>query len=266
MKGVRIEPDSRFRLKDHDPDGVKLAPGDKETTQAETATLVKRIGELQELLYAGHRHKVVVLLQGMDTAGKDGTIRRVLVETSPQGLRVASFKKPTQLELDHDYLWRVHAHAPAAGELVVFNRSHYEDILVVRVHSLVPKKVWSKRYAHINDFERLLTDCGTTVLKFFLHISRDEQRERLQSRLEDPTKKWKFEHGDLAERLKWDEYQAAYQEAIARTSTEWAPWHVVPSNRKWVRDWVVARTIVKSMERLKMRYPDPPDLTGVTIP
>jgi PPK2 family polyphosphate:nucleotide phosphotransferase len=249
----------------HDTDGASLTPGDKETTQAATEKLVKRLGELQELLYAEHGRKVLILLQGMDTSGKDGTIRKVLRETSPQGVRVVSFKKPTEVELDHDYLWRVHAQVPGRGEMVVFNRSHYEDVLVVRVHSLVPKSVWRKRYDQINEFERMLTEEGTTILKFFLHISREEQRERLQARLDDPTKRWKFQHGDLAERKLWNAYSRAYEDVLTKTSTKHAPWHVVPADRKWARDWIVANTIVRVMENLRMKYPDPPDVEDVTI-
>jgi len=246
-------------------DGAELAPGDKDTTQKATEKLVVRLGELQELLYAEHRHKMLIVLQGMDTSGKDGTVRKVLRETSPQGVRVVSFKKPTEVELDHDYLWRIHAQVPASGELVVFNRSQYEDVLVVRVHSLVPPKVWRQRYDQINEFERMLSECGTTILKFFLHISRDEQRERLQARLDDPTKHWKFQHGDLDERKLWNDYMRAYEDVLNRTSTKWAPWHVVPADRKWARDWIVAKTVVSAMEKLRMRYPEPPDLDGVKI-
>ncbi|HEX6096589.1 MAG TPA: PPK2 family polyphosphate kinase [Thermoanaerobaculia bacterium] len=241
------------------------AEGDKARTVERTAKLVDRIGELQELLYAEHERKVLIILQGMDTSGKDGTVRKVLRETSPQGVRVVSFKKPSEVELDHDYLWRVHAQVPGRGELVVFNRSHYEDVLVVRVHSLVPKIVWKKRYDHINAFERMLADEGTTILKFFLHISREEQRERLQARLDDPTKRWKFEHGDLAERRLWDDYMRAYEEVLEKTSTDWAPWTIVPADRKFMRDFLVAGAVVKALEKLKMQYPDPPDVEGVIV-
>lgn len=262
---LRIKPGRKLRLGDFDTDGLAFVPGDKETTQAATQKRVERIGELQELLFAGHQHRVLVVLQGMDTSGKDGTIRRVFGATSPQGVRVVSFKKPTELELDHDYLWRVHAQTPGRGELVVFNRSHYEDVLIVRVHSLVPGKVWRKRYDHIAELERMLADEGMTIVKFFLHISRDEQRERLQARLDDPTKRWKFQHGDLDQRKLWDDYIRAYEDAIERTSTRNAPWHVVPADRKWVRDWIVSGFIIEAMEKLKMRYPEPPDLDGVTV-
>ncbi|HET8774756.1 MAG TPA: PPK2 family polyphosphate kinase [Thermoanaerobaculia bacterium] len=238
---------------------------DKEKTQEQTAKLAQRIGALQELLYAEDKHKVLIVLQGMDTSGKDGTIRKVLRETSPQGVRVVPFQRPTEVELAHDYLWRVHAQVPKRGELVVFNRSHYEDVLVVRVHSLVPKSVWKKRYDHINEFERMLADEGTTLLKFFLHISREEQRERLQARLDDPTKRWKFEHGDLEERKLWDDYMRAYEDVLEKTSTRHAPWTIVPADRKFMRDFLVAGAVVKALEKLKMKYPDPPDVDGVRV-
>lgn len=250
-----------MKLADHDT----KAPGDKAETLEKTAKLVERIGELEELLYAENKHKVLMILQGMDTSGKDGTIRKVLREASPQGVRVVSFKKPSDVELAHDYLWRVHSQVPARGELVVFNRSHYEDVLVVRVHSLVPKSVWKKRYEHINAFERMLADEGTTILKFFLHISPDEQRERLQARLDDPTKRWKFQHGDLDERKLWDDYMRAYEDVLDKTSTDWAPWQIVPADRKFMRDFIVAGALVKALEKLKMKYPEPPDLEGVIV-
>lgn len=264
MKSLRFNPGSHFKVTDVDPDDTSPAPGDKERTVAASEKLQTRIGELQELLYAGHQHKVLIILQGMDTSGKDGTLRHVMSGASPQSMRVVSFKKPNDEELDHDYLWRIHRQVPAAGEIVVFNRSHYEDVLIVRVHSLVPKSVWSKRYDQINGFERMLAESGVTILKFFLHISRDEQRERLQARLDDPTKRWKFQHGDLDERKKWNAYMRAYEDAIERTSTKWAPWTIVPANRKWVRNWIVARAVVDALEKLKMKYPKP-DLKDVVI-
>jgi PPK2 family polyphosphate:nucleotide phosphotransferase len=258
---LRIPPGSKVRLADFDPE-EKI--GGKSETAKENLAQQQRIGDLQELLYAGARHRLLVVLQGMDTSGKDGTVRNVMSQVSPQGLRVVSFKKPTEAELARDFLWRVHMQVPAAGEIVVFNRSHYEDVLVVRVHSLVDKSVWRKRYDQINDFERMLTETGTTVLKFFLHISKEEQRERLQARLDDPTKRWKFQHGDLAERKKWDDYMAAYEEALSRTSTSHAPWHVVPADRKWVRDHIVGTFIEEKLRSLAMQYPTP-DLEGVTV-
>jgi len=262
---LRIKPSRRVRLDDFDTDGREHAPGDKEKTLEALQKRVDRIGELQELLFAGHEQRVLIVLQGMDTSGKDGTVRRVFGGTSPQGVRVVSFKKPTELELDHDYLWRVHAQTPGHGELVVFNRSHYEDVLVVRVHSLVPKKVWSKRYDQIKAFESTLAAEGTTILKFFLHISMDEQRERLQARLDDPTKHWKFQHGDLEQRKLWADYARAYEDAITRTSTREAPWHIIPADRKWVRDWIVSGFIIEALEKLKMRYPVPEGLDDITV-
>jgi PPK2 family polyphosphate:nucleotide phosphotransferase len=261
---LRIKPGARVRLRDFDPDDKSTLPGDKDKTAELSAALQKRIGELQELLFAENRHRVLVVLQGMDTSGKDGTVRHVMSDASPQGLRVYSFKKPSDVELAHDYLWRVHAQVPMAGEIAVFNRSHYEDVLVVRVHSLVKEAVWRKRYEQINDFERMLTESGTTIVKFFLHISADEQRERLQARLDDPTKRWKFQHGDLEERKRWDDYMAAYEDALARTSTRYAPWYVVPANRKWVRNFIVSSVLVRTLEKLKMKYPNP-DLGDVHI-
>jgi PPK2 family polyphosphate:nucleotide phosphotransferase len=216
-----------------------------------------RLEELQELLHAEHKHKVLIVLQAMDTGGKDGTIRHVFEGVNPQGVRVASFKKPTPEELGHDFLWRVHKQVPGRGEIVIFNRSHYEDVLVVRVHDLAPKGVWSKRYDHINDFERMLVDEGTTILKFFLHIDLDEQKERLQARLDEPNKRWKFNPADLEERKLWPMYVKAYEDAISKTSTDWAPWYVIPANRKWYRNLVVGTVIIEALEDLNMRYPKP---------
>ena len=197
-----------------------------------------RLAELQDVLYAQGEHRLLVVLQAMDTGGKDGTIRHVFNEVDPIGVRMQSFKKPTERELAHDYLWRVHPHVPGDGEVVVFNRSHYEDVLVVRVHGWVDDATARRRFGHIRDFERLLVDEGTTIVKLFLHISEDEQRERLQARLDEPDKRWKFSTGDLAERKRWDDYQRVYTEAIQETSTEDAPWYVVPADRKWYRNLV----------------------------
>lgn len=264
MKQFRVGPKQRARLAHRDPSDTSALPKGKKDSAEKTRDLQTRLGELQELLFAEHEQKVLIILQGMDTSGKDGTIRNVLSECSPQGIRVASFKKPTQEELDHDYLWRIHAAVPAAGELTVFNRSHYEDVLVVRVHSKQPKSFWTRRYEQINAFESMLASTGTTILKFFLHISEDEQLERLRARIEDPTKRWKFQHGDLEERKLWPEYMKAYEDAIDATSTDIAPWYIVPANAKWFRNYVVAKTIVDKLESLKMRYPDP-DLGDVTL-
>jgi PPK2 family polyphosphate:nucleotide phosphotransferase len=264
LAALRVKPGSAFRVGDWDPDDTSLAPGDKDETLGASEKAHEKIDELQELLFAEHRHKLLVILQGMDTSGKDGTVRHVLRGVSPQAVRVIAFKKPSQPEMEHDFLWRVHINTPGDGELFIYNRSHYEDVLVVRVHSLVPKAVWSKRYEQINDFEKLLTENGVTILKFFLHISRDEQRKRLQERLDDPKKRWKFQHGDIEERKLWDDYMKAYEDAVGKTSTEHAPWYVVPSDKKWYRNWVVASLIVRTLEKLDMHYPQP-DLSSEKI-
>ncbi|HVZ61406.1 MAG TPA: PPK2 family polyphosphate kinase, partial [Terriglobales bacterium] len=208
-------------------------------------------------LYAEHKHKVLMVLQALDCGGKDGTIEHVFKGVNPQGVRVAAFKAPTPIELDHDYLWRVHRQTPGRGEITIFNRSHYEDVLAVRVHDLVPKKVWRRRYQQINDFERMLAEEGVTIVKFYLHISKDEQRKRQRERLKDPRKKWKFNAGDLQDRELWGGYMKAYEEALSETSTDWAPWYVVPANHNWYRNLVVASVLVETLERLKMSYPAP---------
>jgi PPK2 family polyphosphate:nucleotide phosphotransferase len=257
MKKLQVKPGDKVDLRKFDPDDTSLAPGDKEETIAKGDKLCGKLADLQELLFAEHKHKLLIVLQGMDTSGKDGTVRHVMRGVSPQSVRAVSFKKPLQVELDHDFLWRIHAQVPASGEIAIFNRSHYEDVLVVRVHELVPEKLWRKRYGHINDFEKMLTESGTTILKFFLHISKDEQRERLQARIDDPTKRWKFQHGDIDERKLWDDYQKAYEDALEKTSTEWAPWTIVPSDKKWFRNYVVAKTVVDTLEGFEMEYPQP---------
>jgi PPK2 family polyphosphate:nucleotide phosphotransferase len=221
----------------------------------ELATLRTRLERLQELLYAEHKHALLIVLQGMDASGKDGTIRRVFEGVNPQGVKVAKFGPPTPEELDHDFLWRVHREAPRKGEIVIFNRSHYEGVLVERVHNLVPEPTWKARYEQINDFERLLTEQGTTILKFFLHISKDEQKKRLQERLDDPTKNWKFSRSDLPERGHWSEYMRSYKDALEKTSSQRAPWYVVPSNHGWFRDLVVCTEIVRTLESMRMQYP-----------
>ena len=264
MKRFRLPAGKRVRLDDFDPDDTSLFPGGKNEAAEKSAKLQKRIGELQELLYAEHKQRVLIVLQGMDTSGKDGTVRFVMGECSPQGVRVVSFKRPTEHELAHDYLWRVHAETPGTGEITVFNRSHYEDVLVVRVHDKSGSIRWKKRYRQINDFEQSLAENGTTILKFFLHISKAEQRKRLQARIDDPTKRWKFEHGDLEERKLWDDYMRAYEDAINATSTRYAEWTLVPSNAKWFRNYVVSNTVVDALERLRMKYPQP-DLSAESI-
>lgn len=262
----RITPGSEVDLAARDPRDRALCEAGKVEGKRRTAVLNGRLEALQETLYAEGKHKLLVVLQAMDTGGKDGTIRHVFDGTNPQGVQVASFKKPTDRELAHDYLWRVHQHTPAAGRITIFNRSHYEDVLVVRVRDLVPPDVWRRRYDHINHFEKLLADEGTTILKFFLHISKEEQKERLQARLDEPHKRWKFSRGDLAERKLWDDYQAAYTAALRRTSTEWAPWYVVPADRKWYRNLVISHILVETLESLEMRYPEPEEgLDGIEI-
>ena len=261
-----VRPGTRAQLSRRDPGGTPGFKGDKADGRKDLEKLTAKLSELQELLYAGHQHSVLVVLQGLDSAGKDGTIRRVFEGVNPQGVRVVSFKAPSATELDHDFLWRIHSELPARGEMVLFNRSHYEDVLVPRVHGLISRREWERRYRTIREFERAVTEEGTTLLKFFLHLSRSEQKRRLQERLNDPTKHWKFREADVRERLRWNDYAQAYEEALTKTSTRWAPWYVVPSDRKWYRDWFVSRQIVRALERLRMRYPPlPRELRGTRI-
>ncbi|MDJ0496627.1 MAG: polyphosphate kinase 2 family protein [Acidimicrobiia bacterium] len=257
MDRYRVQPGQTVDLSSWDPNDRSEFGGSKDEGRDYLKQLRRRLAELQYLLWAEDRHKILVVLQAMDTGGKDGTIRNVLSGVNPQGIDVVNFKAPTPEELSHDYLWRVHEHTPAAGSLTIFNRSHYEDVLIVRVLGLVPEERWSRRYDHINDFERLLADEGTTILKFYLHISHDEQAERLQARLDDATKQWKFNKRDLEHRELWGKYMEAYAAALTHTSTEHAPWHIVPANRKWYRNIVVAKTIVDTLESLDMEYPEP---------
>jgi PPK2 family polyphosphate:nucleotide phosphotransferase len=266
MKRYRVRPGTRVDLSEHAPDDRSGFDGTKDDAHKALRKLSGRLEELQELLYAEHRHKVLVVLQGMDTSGKDGIIRHVFEGVNPQGVRVAAFKTPTSLELDHDYLWRIHQPVPGKGEMVIFNRSHYEDVLIVRVHNLVPPDIWKRRYDQINTFERLLVEEGTTIVKFFLHISPDEQKVRLQERLDSPRKRWKFRLADLAERKLWPDYVQAYEDVLSKTSTDWAPWHIVPSDREWYRNLVVATVLVETLEELEMAYPEPEeDLSHVVI-
>ncbi len=256
-KRYRIEPGQKIDLQDYDPQETKAWDDDKDDAKEKLDRLNTRLETLQELLYAEGKRRLLIVLQGMDTAGKDSTIRRVFEGVNPQGVRVASFKVPTPQEMAHDYLWRIHKQVPGSGEIVIFNRSHYEDVLVVRVHNLAPPEVWGKRYDQINDFEEMLAETGTTILKFFLHISKDEQRKRLLDRLDEPAKNWKFNPGDLKERELWDDYQQAYQDAIEKTSTKYAPWFVVPANRKWYRDLIISAALVDALDGLHMAYPQP---------
>jgi len=255
MKKYVVNAGARAKLDRWDPADTSGFDGDKKDGEKAIDAIMKKLDPLQELLYAEHKHKVLIVLQGMDSAGKDATIRRVFEGVNPEGVRVAHFGKPSQEELDHDYLWRAHNQVPAKGEIVIFNRSHYESVLVERVHGIVPEKVWSKRYGQIADFERMLAEEGTTILKFFLLISKEEQARRLKDRLDDPTKHWKFSVLDYDERPYWKEYKRAYEDAIEKTSTDKAPWFVVPSDHGWFRDLVVAQAILETLESLDMKYP-----------
>ena len=251
-----VNPGSTVTLSEWSPKDHSGFAGSKAEGRAYLKEINERLEALQELLYAEGKHKILIVLQATDTGGKDGTIRHVLEGVNPQGVKVASFKKPTDEELAHDYLWRIHQHTPGTGEIVVFNRSHYEDVLVVRVHNYVPETVWQKRYEHINAFEQMLVDEGTIILKFYLNISKDEQRERLQERLDIPEKNWKFATGDLDERALWDTYQSAFEDMLTRTSTDAAPWHIVPADRKWYRNIVVSEAIIAALEGLDMQWPE----------
>ncbi len=252
-EALRVQPGSRVRLSRRDH-GATFG-WDKLRAEPELAGQLERLAALQDRFWAESKRAVLVVLQGIDSAGKDGTINKVMEAFNPQGCPVTSFKVPSTEELAHDYLWRVHRAVPRKGEIGIFNRSHYEDVLVVRVHDLVPKSVWSKRYDQINAFERHLTDNGTTIVKFFLSIDKAEQRDRFQARYDDPTKRWMFSMGDLEERILWDDYQAAFDEALSRTSTAVAPWYVIPANRKWFRNLAVATILADTIADLKPKYP-----------
>jgi PPK2 family polyphosphate:nucleotide phosphotransferase len=256
---------NKVHLKDHDPDYHENY--DKKSAIKETDRLQERMQEFQEMLYAQSTQALLIVLQAMDAGGKDGTIKKVFEGMNPLGVRVTNFKAPTPEELSHDFLWRVHQNTPPKGYIGIFNRSHYEDVLIVRVNNLVPRNVWQARYQHINHFERLLADSGTRILKFYLHISKDEQKARLQSRLDTPEKRWKFAIGDLPVRERWDDYMDAYEAVLTRCNTDFAPWHIVPANHKWYRDLVVTRAIVQAMEAMNLAYPPPEaELDKVVIP
>jgi PPK2 family polyphosphate:nucleotide phosphotransferase len=251
----KVEEGSKVKLKDYNPDFIDEHT-DPTSARAELEILTKELGELQELLAAAQHHSLLVALQGMDTSGKDGTIRRVLSQVNPQGCEVRSFKGPSGRELTHDFLWRIHRVTPGRGIITIFNRSHYEDVLVVRVHNLVPEKVWSRRFAAINNFERLLAQNDMIILKFYLHISNEEQERRLLARQKDKTKAWKLSAADWAERKYWNDYEAAYEDALSKCSTEKAPWYIVPANKKWSRDLLVARTLVDTLRQYKTQLLD----------
>jgi len=255
-KRLLVEPGKAVKLAAWDPDDtLGLEKGDD--TDAMLAKHIARLDELQYLMYAEHRRGLLVILQGMDASGKDGTIRHVMTGLNPQGCRVTAFKAPSIEEADHDFLWRVHRAVPAKGEIVIFNRSHYEDVLVARVRELVPKDVWSGRYDEINRFERFLVDNEIVVVKFFLHIGKGEQKQRFEERLDDPTKRWKLSPSDFEDRKYWDDYVKAYQDALARCSTEAAPWYIVPADRKWVRNFAVSAILVETLEACRMKFPKP---------
>lgn len=267
MSSHRIKPGKSPKL--HKIDTAATADWSKgrEAGEARALELNRELEALQELLYAEGKQRVLIVLQAMDTGGKDGVVRHVFEGVNPTGVRVASFKQPSTLELSHNYLWRYFQQLPKRGEIVIFNRSHYESVLVERVHEIVPKRVWKRRYGHIAEMEQALADEGTTILKFFLHISKEEQKRRLQARLDDREKLWKFSLGDLAEREHWESYMEAYEEAIEQTSSEDAPWYVIPADKKWYRDLVISQIIVDTIKRLDMKYPKPASgLDSVVIP
>lgn len=260
-----VKPDTKVRLDDYDPDYTWKFK-DRKAAQGELDKSTCRLGELQYLLYAEGKRAVLVVLQAMDAGGKDGTIKHVMGPLNPQSCKVTSFKAPNAEELAHDFLWRIHKAVPGRGEIGIFNRSHYEDVLIVRVHDLAPKPVWSKRFDQINDFERILVENDVHVLKFFLHISKDEQLQRFRDRLAEKDKHWKIDPADFSERQRWDEYVKAYEDAISRCSTRHAPWYIIPANHKWFRNLAVSKIIVQTLAKLDMRFPKPKvDVKQITI-
>ncbi len=262
MKRYRVKSGAKLSLKRYDPDDTgeyKKSDQGKEKAKAETATFIAGLDGLQERLYANATRSLLIVLQGMDTSGKDGTIKSVMSGINPQGCKVAAFKAPSKDELARDFLWRIHREVPPKGYIGIFNRSHYEDVLITRVHGWVSEKVAKRRLDQIKEFEELLTENGTTVLKFFLHISKEEQKERLEARIADPEKRWKWSSGDLEERKLWDEYQKAFEDVLSATSTERTPWYVVPSNRKWYRNLIVAERVVDALEEMNLKTPPAPE-------
>lgn len=254
----RHKPGKKLKLSDLDTNEKALAENlGKEESFGPFDQLRDELQQLQKMLYAQGKHRVLVVIQAMDTGGKDGCIKHVFSRVDPQGLNVVSFKKPSERELSHDFLWRIHQQVPQNGHLTVFNRSHYEDIIAVRVKNLYPKSVWEKRYQHIIDFERMLAEEGTTIVKLFLHISKDEQKARLQARLDNPDKYWKFNPDDLKDRARWDDFEEVYEDVIEKTSTAHAPWYVIPADRKWYRNLCVARIMVETLRKLEMSFPEP---------
>ena len=254
---TRVSPGTRVKLAKWDADDRDIIGKKKSDARTRMDEYRVALETLQELLYAEGKHKLLIVLQAMDTAGKDSTIRHVFQGVDPLGVKVASFKSPTAAELAHDFLWRVHPHVPGAGEIAIFNRSHYEDVLITRVNGWVDAAECKRRYRQINDFEKMLAETGTTILKFYLHISKDEQKARLEARRDTPDKQWKFQPGDLAVRAQWDDYMKAYEAALSNTSTAHAPWHVIPANSKLARNLMISRLLIDALNKLKMRYPDP---------
>ena len=252
----RIKSASKVNLAKIDP-SYHAGYENEEDALAELNQYSQHLSDLQAVLYAENKHALLIVLQAMDGGGKDGTISHVMGALNPQGCNVVGFKVPTAEELAHDYLWRIHKQTPRKGQITVFNRSHYEDVLVVRVHNLVPKDMWSKRYNEINEFERMLSNSGTTIVKFFLHIDKEEQLKRFRDRLDQPEKQWKISDSDYSEREYWDDYQQAYEEALSKCSFNYAPWYVIPANHKWFRDLAVSHILVDTLESLKMKYPTP---------
>lgn len=251
-----VHPNEKITLSKIDPADSSFFEKGKKAAQKRLTKLTGELELLQEKFYAQGKHRLLIVLQGMDASGKDGVIRHVFEGVNPQGVTVTSFKVPTAEELAHDYLWRVHQKTPATGQIAIFNRSHYEDVLVVRVKNLVDKQIWSRRYDQINAFEKMLYEEGTIILKFFLHISKEEQKKRLQERLDDPSKHWKFNPGDLKDRALWPDYMAAYEDVLNKTSTPWAPWYVIPADRKWLRNLIIAEVLVQTLNDLQISLPD----------
>src|SRR5437899_7753765 len=257
LKKLIVKPDSEIRLKHFDPDYHGKQESHK-SALPEIQENRQKMEELQYLMYAENKHSLLMVLQGLDAAGKDGVVRHVFTGLNPEGCMAVNFKEPTPKELAHDFLWRVHPHVPSKGSVVIFNRSHYEDVLVARVHGLVPEKIWSKRYNEINDFERLITtENKTTILKFFLHISKEEQLARFKKRLDDPNRQWKISESDYKEREYWDDYTKAFEDVLTKTSTDHALWFIIPSNHKWFRDLAISQIIVRHMKDMDMDFPEP---------
>ncbi|MES2354609.1 MAG: polyphosphate kinase 2 family protein [Pseudomonadota bacterium] len=266
MEKFRIKPNKKVELSKFDPRDQSAAPGTKQQNTDMLATLSARLDKLQDVFYGARSHKFLIVLQGMDTSGKDGTIRHVFKSVDPLGLRVANFKGPTEQEKGHDFLWRIHQQMPGDGEIVIFNRSHYEDVLITRVHEWIDKKEVKRRLRQINDFELMLSEHATVIRKFFLYISKEEQKKRLEERLSDPEKHWKFQLGDVEERKLWDDYMKAYQDMLENTSTKHAPWYVVPADSKTNRNLFISRVLVQTLEDLKLTYPEPgEDLSKIII-